>query len=112
MKHVGWDGAVVLLTAASRGIGRAVAKAATDRGARVGLVARTESDLRVVLDEIGGRGAVAVADVASREEAERAVAVIEADLGPIDVVVANVGGSQVGSLPPSRPSTRRPSSPR
>jgi short-subunit dehydrogenase len=91
MSPVGWSDSVSLVTGASRGIGRAVARAAAERGSRIGLVARGESDLRRVLDEIGGRGAVAVADVASRAAAEAAVASVEDQLGPLDIVVANAG---------------------
>ena len=91
-----WEGSVVLVTGASRGIGRAVARAVSGAGARVGLVARSEPDLRAVLDEIGGRGSVAPADVSSWDEARAAVAAVERDLGPIDVVVANAGVGQYG----------------
>jgi short-subunit dehydrogenase len=91
-----WDNSVALITGASRGIGRATAKAATAKGARVGLVARSEGELKQVLDEIGGRGAVAVADVSQRADAERAVKEITDALGPIDVVVANAGIGQYG----------------
>jgi short-subunit dehydrogenase len=95
---VGWDGSVALVTGASRGIGRAVAKNAAARGARVGIVARHEAQLRLVLDEIGGRGMVAVADVASREQVERAAAQVEAGLGPVDIVVANAGVGLYGAF--------------
>src|SRR2546430_2279314 len=63
-----WNGAVAVVTGASRGIGREVVRMASERGARVGLVARTQQDLEAVLDEIGGRGAVATADVADRQQ--------------------------------------------
>jgi short-subunit dehydrogenase len=89
-------GAVALVTGASRGIGRAVATAAAARGATVGLIARNEPELRAVLDEIGGHGTVAVADISSRDETERAVARVQAELGPIDVIVANAGIGQYG----------------
>src|SRR5256884_4812888 len=86
-----WEGSVALVTGASRGIGRAAARAAAAKGARVGLVARSEADLAQVLEEIGGRGSVAVADVGEPEEVEAAVGRVEADLGPVDVVVAHAG---------------------
>lgn len=101
---VGWRGAVVLITGGSRGIGRAVATAAVARGATVGLVARNERGLRAVLDEIGGHGTVAVADISSHDEAERAVARVRDELGPIDVVVANAGIGQYGPFVDADPS--------
>jgi short-subunit dehydrogenase len=82
---------MVLVTGASRGIGAAVAVAAAAKGARVGLVARSETDLRAVLDQAGGRGAVAAADVADPAALDGAIAALEAELGPVDVLVANAG---------------------
>jgi short-subunit dehydrogenase len=93
-----WDGSVALVTGASRGIGRAVARAAAAKGARVGLVARSEADLAQVLEEIGGRGSFAVADVGEPEQVEAAVRRVEADLGPVDVVVANAGIGLYGAF--------------
>ena len=82
---------VVLVTGASRGIGAAVASAVAARGARVGLIARTRPDLEKVLAQLGGRGSIATADVADPSELTTAIATIEADLGPVDVLVANAG---------------------
>jgi len=93
-----WDGAVAVVTGASRGIGREVAKQAARQGARVGLVARSGDDLEAVLAEIGGRGAVAVADVADRHAAELAVARLAAELGPIDILVNNAGIGSYGRV--------------
>jgi short-subunit dehydrogenase len=92
------EGTVWLVTGASRGIGRAVALAAAARGARVGLVARSTDDLEGVLAAIGGRGAVASADVTDGESIAAAVAGIEADLGPVDVLVNNAGSGSWGLL--------------
>lgn len=98
-----WDGSVTLITGASQGIGRTVARTAVDRGARVGLVARNQADLESVLAEIGGRGVVASADVSRREEAEAAVRKVAAELGPIDIVVANAGVGLYGPFTESDP---------
>ena len=81
----------MVVTGASRGIGRAVAQAAAGHGARVGLVARSEDELGEVLRSIGGHGTVAVADVGDRRQVLAAVAAIEAELGPVDILVANAG---------------------
>ena len=85
------DGATVLVTGASRGIGRAVAARAVRRGARVGLIARSGRDLEAVRTEIGGMSATATADVADREQVGAAIRALEAELGPTDVLVANAG---------------------
>jgi short-subunit dehydrogenase len=90
-KTMHWDGAVVVVTGASRGIGRAVAEHAARLGARVGLMARSRGELDTVLSSIGGRGAVATADVSQRGDVDAAVATLEGELGPTDVLVANAG---------------------
>ncbi len=93
-----WAGATVVVTGASRGIGRAVAIAAAAKGARVGLIARSADDLRSVLAALGGRGAMAVADVAEPAQLATAIATLEAELGPVDVLVANAGIGAYGAF--------------
>jgi len=93
-----WRDSVAVVTGASRGIGRAVAKAAAANGARVGLVARNDADLRSVLDEIGGNGAVATADVADRGSIETALAQLASALGPVDILVNNAGIGVYGKV--------------
>lgn len=85
-----------MVTGASRGIGRAVARAAAARGARIGLVARSRRDLEAVLAEAGGNGVVAPADVADPAALERALRLVEERLGPIDVLVNNAGVGAYG----------------
>ena len=87
-----------MITGASRGIGRALALAAAANGARIGLIARTEADLRDVLAEAGGNGAVAVADVAAPDDLDAALCALEAQLGPVDVLVANAGIGSYGAF--------------
>ena len=93
-----WEGATALITGASRGIGRAVALAAARKGARVGLIARSEDDLRAVLADVGGQGAIAVADVADPDALTGAIHALEAELGPTDVLVANAGIGAYGAF--------------
>ena len=93
-----WDGAVAVVTGGSRGIGREVARQAAAKGARVGLVARSGPDLEAVLKEIGGRGAVAIADVADQQATEQALAQLAAALGPVDILVNNAGIGSYGRV--------------
>src|SRR5688572_26944000 len=93
-----WGGATAVITGASRGIGAAVARAAAAQGARVGLIARDRADLDAVLASCGGKGAVAEADVADPSALEAALAALEAELGPPDVLVANAGIGQYGAF--------------
>jgi short-subunit dehydrogenase len=81
------QGATVLLTGASGGLGRAMARALDARGARLLLSARREEVLAQITAELGGRPETLPADlsdpVAAAALAERA--------GEVDVLVANAG---------------------
>lgn len=92
-----WNGSVAIITGASRGIGRSVARAAAARGARVGLIARDASDLADVARACGG-GAVAVCDVSARAEVDVAVASLETELGPCTILVNNAGAGAYRSI--------------
>jgi short-subunit dehydrogenase len=95
---VSWSGSVAVVTGASRGIGRSVAIAASRRGARVGLVARSGGDLASVRAELAGPSSVAVADVSSREAVEDGIGRIVDALGPVDILVNNAGAGAYGPL--------------
>jgi short-subunit dehydrogenase len=78
----------VLLTGASRGIGRALAEALARRGCLLGLVARSRDELEELAGSLPGDGhRVLPADVADRAQIEEALR----DFGRCDVVVANAG---------------------
>ena len=84
----------VLVTGASRGIGRSIALRFAEEGARVGLVARSESELLATANLVEQAGARAIAiptDIRDRDGAAAAAARVEAELGPIDVLVNNAG---------------------
>lgn len=83
---------VVVVTGASAGVGRAVARAFGRRGARVGLLARGRDGLEAAHREIeasGGEGLVLPTDVAHAGEVEAAAAAVEARFGPIDLWINN-----------------------
>jgi short-subunit dehydrogenase len=87
-------GSVVVVTGASRGIGRAVVRAAAARGATVGLVARPSAGLDALVAEVdrpGARALAAPADVGDPDQLRAALHGLEVELGPIDVLVANAG---------------------
>jgi 3-oxoacyl-[acyl-carrier protein] reductase len=93
-RGVRWEGATVVVTGASRGIGRAIAVAAAAKGARVGLVARSADDLAKVRAEVeqrGGAATIAVADLAARDQLDHAVVTLREELGPVDILVNNAG---------------------
>ena len=82
------DGTRVLVTGASRGIGRAIARAFAARGSTLGLVARHRDQLEELASEIPGNGHVALeGDVADADSIAAAVA----EFGDVDVLVVNAG---------------------
>jgi NAD(P)-dependent dehydrogenase (short-subunit alcohol dehydrogenase family) len=81
---------VVVVTGASGGIGRAVARMFGARGARVALLARGEQGLDGAADDVrraGGRPLAVPTDMADFEAVDGAAARVEQELGPIDVWV-------------------------
>jgi NAD(P)-dependent dehydrogenase (short-subunit alcohol dehydrogenase family) len=94
------DGMNVLITGASRGLGRALAGALCARGARVVMVARGEAALHDAVETIRAAGGDAhglVADVGAPDAAARIAGAAAAMVGPIDVVVHNA--STLGPVP-------------
>ena len=82
---------VVIVTGASRGIGRAVAEGFLQAGARVTLVGRSESVLEQLED--GAQGMAIRADVSSAEDRERICQQTHDEFGRIDVPVNALGDS-------------------
>src|ERR1700737_2470601 len=87
---LGLAGKVALVTGASRGIGLACATALAAEGARVAMVARTEEALRAAAGSIGATPIAA--DLNSEAGCREAVRLTESLLGPVDVLVNNLGG--------------------
>lgn len=92
---------VVLVTGASKGIGRAVALEFAAQGAAVALLARNRARLEEVAEEVqrtGGQALVLVADITEREQVEAAIQDILQKWGRLDVVVNNAGSVVYGSV--------------
>jgi short-subunit dehydrogenase len=92
-----WHDAVVVVTGGSSGIGLEVARAAARRGARVGLIARSESSLRSACAQIPG-AVGAPADVGDEAQLRVAISRLAGELGDIDVLVCSAGVGSYGSF--------------
>jgi 7-alpha-hydroxysteroid dehydrogenase len=90
------DGKVAVVTGAGRGIGAAIARTYADAGAHVALAARTKEQLDEVAADVRafGRDALVIpCDVNDNDAVEQIVAHTVGELGRIDIVVNNAGGS-------------------
>lgn len=83
---------VVMITGASRGLGRALTLAFAKEGARLAICARTQNDLLLVkneAEEAGGEVLAVKADLSSVRDIERFIALTEEAYGQIDVLINN-----------------------
>ncbi len=93
---LGLGGKRVLVTAGSRGLGAATARAFAAEGGRVAVVARDPARLGRLLEELGGPAAghaVRAADLMAAGEPGRVVQDLAAEGGPFDIVIHNLGGT-------------------
>jgi NAD(P)-dependent dehydrogenase (short-subunit alcohol dehydrogenase family) len=94
-------GKVILITGASRGIGRAIALRVARDGAKVVLAARDANTLAKVVEEITKDGGAATAFPTDLRLPEAAAALVEAGLtayGQIDSIVNNAGATKHGDF--------------
>ena len=90
-----------LVTGAGKGIGKAIAMALAAEGVHLGLLARTEKDVKelaAAIEANGGKAAFATADVSNRQAVEQAVAVLKSKLGSFDILINNAGTGTFGSF--------------
>ena len=90
------EGKVALVTGSSRGIGAAIAKRFALEGASVVVHGRDQAAVARVrgdITDIGVKAIAVTADVTRFEELETMRRKIESELGLVDVLVANAGGS-------------------
>lgn len=88
------EGKIALVTGSGQGIGLAMAEGMSEAGAHVVLNGRDKGKLEAACAAItgGGRNAsVAAFDVTDQEAVEAGIAAIEAEVGPIDILINNAG---------------------
>src|SRR5262245_21381686 len=93
---------VALVTGSSRGIGAGIVRALADQGAKVVIHGRDPSALTSVRDDIeqaGGHAIRLAADVTKFSEGQAMPSDIENQVGCVDILVANAGGSLTKPVP-------------
>jgi NAD(P)-dependent dehydrogenase (short-subunit alcohol dehydrogenase family) len=96
----GLAGKRALITGASRGLGREMALAVAEAGADVIITGRTQTSLDVTVDDIrahGRQASTVIADMSVPEECQSSCERILADLGPIDILINNVGNREMSA---------------
>ena len=100
--ELGLQGKVALVTAASQGLGRAIAGRLAREGMRVALCSRSEERVRAAATEIAAATGAEVeawaADVAKAGDVERLLRQVEERFGRLDVLVCNAGGPPPGDF--------------
>jgi short-subunit dehydrogenase len=89
-----YKGLTALITGASSGIGKIIAKRMASQGAKTILVARSQQkllDLASEIHQLGGEAVVVQCDVSNREAVESAVNGVLSGHGTIDILVNNAG---------------------
>lgn len=91
---LGIEGRVALVTAASSGIGFGIAQALAAEGASVAISSRSRERIEAAADKIGARPYVF--DSMDLDAAPGLIDAVEADLGPLSILVTNTGGPPGG----------------
>ena len=94
MSRFDLTGRTAVVTGATRGLGRAFARALAEAGADIVAVGRDEvaaAEVEQELADVGRRTQTVIADVTSRSEVERVLAAAVDQFGAVDVLVNNAG---------------------
>lgn len=96
--NLGLEGKKVFITASSRGIGLATAKAFLDEGCSVVINGRDEERLRQIIDELAGmypsRIAAFSGDMLHSDDITKAVEYVTGRFGSLDILVSNLGSGK------------------
>jgi 3-oxoacyl-[acyl-carrier protein] reductase len=99
---LGLTGKVAIVTASSRGIGRAAAEMLAAEGARITMCARTTADVMAAAEQIRGRTGSEVlavaADLTRAEDIQRIVDRTVETYGTVNILVNNAGGPAPGAF--------------
>ena len=95
---LGISGKTALVTGASAGIGRAIAKALAAEGVKLAVVARRRNLLETLQDEIGAKLVVIGCDLMQEDAPAKIAQAALAGLGSVEILVNNAGGSRAFKL--------------
>jgi len=95
--ELGLEGRVAIVTAASRGLGRATAEALSEEGVRTVVVARTRDALEELVASLPAPAIAVTGDLTDPELPARLVELALREFGRLDVLVANNGGPPRGA---------------
>jgi 3-oxoacyl-[acyl-carrier protein] reductase len=95
---LGISGKCALVTGASAGIGRAIAKALAAEGVRLAVVARRRALLETLQAELGTKLVLIEQDLMAEDAAQRIADAALSGLGGVDILMNNAGGSRAFKL--------------
>jgi gluconate 5-dehydrogenase len=87
------EGKLALISGGATGIGFASASAVIGAGGKAVIIGRREDALKTACEKLGGNAAWIRHDIADLEAAPGLIDRIESDIGPIDILLNNAGGS-------------------
>lgn len=88
------DGKVALITGASKGLGRAMALALAESGARLALVSRDQKQLAITADQVqahGSRAELFHADITDEQQVRKLEGEVAAKFGKVQILINNAG---------------------
>lgn len=94
-------GKTAIITGATQGIGRQIAYRLANEGISLGLLARTEEDLKELQKELQAKGIkviIAPGDLSNRKEVEGAIAKLIQALDRVDILINNAGVAKFGEF--------------
>ncbi|UCE39945.1 MAG: SDR family oxidoreductase [Candidatus Aminicenantes bacterium] len=98
--NLGIKDKTALVTASSRGLGKAIALQLSKEGANVAICARNEGALsqtkKEIMERAGGQVIAQAADVTDKDQAEKLVKLVVDKFGTIDILICNAGGPPSG----------------
>ena len=92
------SGKTALVTGASAGIGRGIAKALAEEGVRLAVTARRRENLQSLEQETGVKMVIIKCDFLEADAPQRIAAAAIHGLGTVDILVNNAGGSRAFKL--------------